>query len=293
MAMHILENESLRIGVADAGAELSSVYDKENEAERLWGADPAVWNRHAPILFPFVGRVYRKTYRVDGKEYSMTTQHGFARDLDFVCTEESAESVCHVLTATEGTKAVYPWDFRLQVRHRLDAADSRLLHIAWDVTNTGEGTMVYSIGGHPGFLMPQGVKKEDCRIAFPGRDSLRYFGASAAGFGLPGQQKTLPLENGSAPYAEDIPETWIFEGQHVDSVQILRPEGSPWVSLDCPAFPILAVWANPAGPFICLEPWFGRCDDEGFAGDISEKPFVEKLGPGETKHIEYSIEFHR
>ena len=47
MAMHILENEYLKVMVADAGAELSSVFDKETEEERLWNADPAVWNRHA------------------------------------------------------------------------------------------------------------------------------------------------------------------------------------------------------------------------------------------------------
>lgn len=293
MAMHILENESLKIGVADAGAELSSVFDKENGCERLWGADPAIWNRHAPILFPFVGRVIGGKYRVSGKEYSMKTQHGFARDLDFRCTEESEDAVCHVLTSTDGTRAVYPWDFRLQIRHRLDRENPRLLHIEWEVSNASAETMYYSIGGHPGFLMPEGVKKEGCRIGFPGRESLHYFGANAAGFGLPEQEKTLPLSNGSAPYAEDIPDTWIFEGQQIDTVQILRPDGSPWVSMDCGGFPILAVWANPAGPYICLEPWFGRCDDAGFTGDISEKPFVEHLAPGEAKRIEYSIRFHR
>ncbi len=293
MSMHILENDCLRISVADHGAELSSVFDRENGCERLWGADPAIWNRHAPILFPFVGRVYDKTYRVGGKEYAMKTQHGFARDLDFVCTEETADTLCHELCATAETKALYPWDFRLQIRHRLDKEDPRLLHVEWAVTNRSDETMVHSIGGHPGFLMPAGVRKEDCLIGFPGKDELRYFGANPAGFGLPEQEKRLPLRDGRAPYAPDIPETWIFEGHQVDAVQILRPEGTPWVTLRCAQFPILAVWANPDGPFICLEPWFGRCDDEGFAGDVSEKPFVEKLAPGETAHYAYTIAFHR
>ena len=31
MAMHVLENEYLKVMVADAGAELSSVFDKETE----------------------------------------------------------------------------------------------------------------------------------------------------------------------------------------------------------------------------------------------------------------------
>ena len=49
--MHILENEALTLAIADKGAELSRVWDREADCERLWGADPTVWNRHAPILF--------------------------------------------------------------------------------------------------------------------------------------------------------------------------------------------------------------------------------------------------
>ena len=79
--MHILENEALTLAIADKGAELSRVWDREAGCERLWGADPTVWNRHAPILFPFVGKVIDGKYRVNGREYEMKTQHGFARDL--------------------------------------------------------------------------------------------------------------------------------------------------------------------------------------------------------------------
>ena len=290
MAEHILENESLRLRIADAGAELCAVWDKELAAERLWNADPAVWNRHAPILFPFVGRVVGGKYRIDGREYTMKTQHGFARDMVFRCLEETAEAVCHELRATEETRAIYPYDFRLLVRHRLDG---RQLHVEWELTNEGTERMYYAIGGHPGFLPPEGVRKEDCFLGFPGKGSLRYFGANAAGFALPEAVKELRLEGGFAPYGSDIPDTWIFEKQGVDLVQIVRPDRTPWVTMRCGAFPILAVWANPAGPFLCLEPWIGRCDDEGFTGDISEKACEAQLAPGECARIGYSIEFHR
>ena len=290
MAEHILENESLTIRVADAGAELSGVWDKELAAERLWGADPAVWNRHAPILFPFVGRVCGGQYRIDGRAYPMKTQHGFARDMDFRCLEESADAVCHELRATEETRAIYPYDFRLLVRHRLEG---RRLRVEWELTNEGAGRMYYAIGGHPGFLPPEGVRKEDCLLGFPGKALLRYFGANPAGFALPEAVKELRLDGGLAPYGADIPETWIFERQGVETVQIVRPDRTPWVTMHCEQFPILAVWANPAGPFLCLEPWIGRCDDEGFAGDISEKSCEAALAPGECARISYSMEFHR
>lgn len=67
MSTHILENEYLRVTVADRGAELISVWDKERQEERIWTGEPEVWNRHAPLLFPFVGKVIEGKYRVGVK----------------------------------------------------------------------------------------------------------------------------------------------------------------------------------------------------------------------------------
>ena len=109
MGTHILENEFLKVQIVDAGAELLSVFDKASGTERIWNADPSVWNRHAPILFPFVGRVAGNEYRTGGKSYAMKTQHGFARDMEFTCLEETPLAVKHCLTATEATKEIYPF----------------------------------------------------------------------------------------------------------------------------------------------------------------------------------------
>jgi galactose mutarotase-like enzyme len=103
---HVLENDLLKVTVADAGAELISVIDKKSGKERIWVADPSVWNRHAPILFPFIGNVVDKKYRIGGKEYSMKTQHGFARDMGFTCIEEDSEKITHFLKASDITKEI-------------------------------------------------------------------------------------------------------------------------------------------------------------------------------------------
>ena len=290
--MHILENECLSVAIADQGAQLSRVWDKEAGCERLWSANPAVWNRHAPILFPFVGNVSGKQYRYKGRTYEMKTQHGFARDLNFICQEEGNACISHVLSSTQETKRIYPFDFRLTVRHRLDASNPRLLHVEWEVTNTGDGEMYYAIGGHPGFMPPANVSKEDCFLGFPGKEKLHYISVSPAGLALADQVHELTLNGSHVPYSETLPQTWIFEGHQVPAVQILRPEGSPWVTLHCETFPMLAVWAKAEGPFICLEPWYGRTDNEGFTGEITEKAGEERLAPGQSKQISYSIEFH-
>ena len=75
MGNHILENEKLRITIADRGAELISVVDRQSGRERLWQADPSIWNRHAPILFPFVGKLTDGKNRIDGEERVMARQH--------------------------------------------------------------------------------------------------------------------------------------------------------------------------------------------------------------------------
>ncbi len=288
MADHILENAYLRITIADAGAELISAWDKTAGQERIWTADPAVWNRHAPILFPFVGKVYEGKYRIGEKEYAMKTQHGFARDLVFACVDKTEVSVTHRLTANAQTRAIYPYEFCLTICHKLLG---KQLVIEWTIENLGEETMFFSIGGHPGFMMPKGIQKEDCLISFPGMKELQYLGANSSGYILP-QEKTLSLKEGFASWQSDIPDTWIFEDHQVKSVGIAQPDGTPFVSLHCEAFPMLAVWANPQGPFICLEPWFGRADNEGFTGTIDQKKDVQTLNAGEKREIAYTIEFH-
>ena len=54
---------------------------------------------------------------------------------------------------------------------------------------------------------------------------------------------------------------------------------------------MLAVWAAQNGPFICLEPWFGRTDDEGFTGSIDRKKDIRMLPAGGKEQFAYQIDF--
>ena len=145
--LHTIENDDLKVTVSDHGAELTSVYDKAQDFERIWCADPAVWNRHAPVLFPFVGKVKDGAYRYNGNTYTMKTQHGFARDAEFTCIEETTDSITHKLVYSDETLEIYPFEFELLITHRFDAENPRLLHVTWTVKNLGSDEMLYSIGG--------------------------------------------------------------------------------------------------------------------------------------------------
>lgn len=131
--LHTIENDYLKVTVSDHGAELTSVYDKAQDFERIWCADPAVWNRHAPVLFPFVGKVKDGAYRYNGNTYTMKTQHGFARDAEFTCIAETTDSITHKLVYSDETLEIYPFEFELLITHRFDAENPRLLHVTWTV----------------------------------------------------------------------------------------------------------------------------------------------------------------
>lgn len=294
--MHILENEYLRVQISDAGAELCSVFDKENQTERLWNADPSVWNRHAPILFPFVGKVNGGTYRIGDVSYEMKTQHGFARDMKFACIRKESTSVTHRLTADDITKKVYPYEFELLVTHEIDADHPRMLRVKWEVKNCGNEPMYYSIGGHPAFTVPVQTKEERAAyyLEFPGKEKLIYIGVNPAnGLALVKDKKTLELENGFVQFCDDIYDTLIFDYQDIEKVRIARPDHTPYVTMDCHEFSFLGIWAKETGNFICLEPWAGRTDDDGFAGTLAEKTGERKLEAGMCDCVTHTIEFHR
>lgn len=287
---HTIENEFLRVSVNDHGAELCSIFDKEKNREIIWQADPAYWKRHAPVLFPNVGRHYLDHYRTLGKEYP-SKQHGFARDSEFTCILETAESITHVLKSSETTLDKYPYEFELEIRHVLEG---RKVTVCWKVTNPNQDTMYFTIGGHPAFNVPvngQG-KQKDYSLSFDGQDCLTYYLIDPAyGTAKADAPHTLSLTEGICPIDEHMfdKDALIVDGQ-INKASILFPDGTPYLTLTCKGFPNFGIWSVPGAPFVCLEPWMGRCDDCGFGGTLADKKNINVLEPGEVFMKAYQIE---
>lgn len=294
--LHTIENECLKVTVSDHGAELTSVYDKTQDFERIWCADPTVWNRHAPVLFPFVGKVNSNTYHYNGNSYTMNTQHGFARDAEFTCTEETADSITHKLVYSDETLRIYPFKFELLITHSFDAENPRLLHVTWTVKNLGSDEMLYSIGGHPGFQIASGHKRSEYSIALPDEKPRHYLLLAPNGSGLADTSKTYPFNNGSAyvPVTDTMfdKDALVFEDHQLPVVGLVDADKKPFVTLTCTDFPYVGIWSKPDGPYVCLEPWIGRTDDLGFEDDLSKKPGEQKLEANAKAVHTYTIEFH-
>ena len=290
--MKYLENDVLKVAVAVHGAELSSVYDKVAGFERIWCADPSVWNRHAPILFPFVGRCKGGTYTYKGQEYVMKTQHGFARDKDFELVEADDKKIVYVLKATEETKVIYPFDFELVVTHELDEENPRLLRVKWEVKNNGDDKMYFFIGGHPGFDLPAGTTRHDYYLAVPGKEEYQLTELAETGFAAPWVDSKLTLEEGLWKITDQVLGTLIFDNYQVEEIRLVNPDKTPYVTMKCAGFPSMGVWANPDGPFVCLEPWVGRTDNDDSNGVLEERQDVQVVDAGTSKLYEYTMEFH-
>ena len=83
-----IHNEFLTLTVDTHGAEAVSLKNAAGQ-EMLWQADPAVWKRHAPILFPWTGKLTGGAFTHKGKTYP-GGQHGFARDVSTPCSAPRA-----------------------------------------------------------------------------------------------------------------------------------------------------------------------------------------------------------
>lgn len=284
-----LENEKLLVEIAELGAEVTRIYDKENDIEVLWDGNPKFWKRHSPILFPNVGKTYQNKVLISGKEYPAPS-HGFARDSVFECVEYAEDSARFLLSSSEKTKEVYPFDFKLYVAYKLQGKE---LNVEWTVENCSQDTMCFTIGGHPAFKFADpSEKKEDYKLKFPGKQEIiSSFLDLTTGTTVPGKHYAVELQDEMCVLREELFEndTLILDDYQVNEVWLCHKDGTPYVGVKCEGFPNFGIWSVKDSGFVCLEPWMGRCDESGFSSEVSEKKYVNLVNAGEEFRKDYTI----
>ncbi len=284
-----LENEYLLVEIADKGAEVVKIYDKQKAVDVLWEGNPAFWKRHSPILFPNVGKNYKNTIHIQGKEYP-SSQHGFARDHVFTCVKSDESQGIFLLCSDEETKKVYPFDFELYISYVLEG---KTLSIQWEVKNPTAEPVYFTIGGHPAFRFSgKEERKEDYCLFFPKKEKLQYILINPeSGTACVERIYEMELNKGMYPLSEEMfsEDALIFDNGQIGEAWICHKDGRPYVGLRCEGFPNFGIWSVEGAPFICLEPWAGRCDNHGFEGDISEKPGMNRVDGHGTFKKKYEI----
>lgn len=286
----VLENNVLKVTINHFGAELCSIIKKENGVEYMWNADEKFWKRSAPVLFPIVGSLKNKEYWYDGKAYKMG-QHGFARDTEFSLVSNSGTECWFSLSANESTYEKYPFVFTLEIGYQL--VDNNL-KVIWRVVNEDEKQIFFSIGGHPAFMCPlNGEGRQiDYFIEFDTDKDLTYSKLSENGL-VYKKDNVLSVGNGKIKITEHLfdEDALVVENSQAHKVSLCKPDGIPYLTVSFDA-PLFGLWspAKKNAPFICIEPWYGRCDSEEFAGTLEEREYGHTLEIGESFQAAFEIQ---
>jgi galactose mutarotase-like enzyme len=284
-----VRSASLAAQIDPLGAQLSALRDSEGR-DLLWHGDPNVWAGRAPVLFPIVGMLAGGSYRLGAKSFSLS-RHGFARGKRFETVSTTPSRAVFRLRADDATRAVYPFEFELDVSFALDGAT---LSVIASVRNVGREDMPASLGFHPGFRwpLPHGHARETHFIEFETDE--------------PGPIRRITSEGLLSPEGQPTPimnrRLALTDALFRDDVIILDPvksravrygaESGPHIEMRFPDAQYLGLWTKPGAQFICIEPWQGVTDPAGFTGDIRQKPGIFVVPPGAIRSLSMAITLH-
>ncbi len=274
---------SLTAIVAAHGAELHSIRYRTGEAaasaasrELLWQAGTQ-WPRHAPVLFPIVGRLAHDTLLHEGRATRLT-QHGFARDRAFRFLERAASHCRLLLEDDADSRESYPFAFRLEIEYRIDAAT---LTVSYTLSNPARTMLPASLGAHPAFNWPlePELPPEAHEILFAAPEPApirRVRDGLLRPERLPTPVCGDRLGLDPALFAEDAV---ILEAPASRSLRFGVPGGAA-LRIGWSGFHQLGIWSKPGAAFLCIEPWCGLASPEGFNGEFASKPHLLLIPPG-------------
>jgi len=286
-----IENQFLSVKIAKKGAELASVMNKTNHLGYLWDGNAEFWAKTSPVLFPIVGTLKENKYRYNDAWYSLP-RHGFARDNVFSVEESGKSEVVFKLDDSPDTLKVFPFHFELRLRYKLEEA---VLYVTYEVTNTGDGDMYFSIGGHPAFRVPMTETSgyEDHYLEFSEPEDADHWPITAEGLidklplPLLNSSRTLKLTRGL--FAGDA---LVLKGLKSKSVKLGSDTHDYRVEINFDGFPYLGIWAAPGADFVCIEPWCGIADSVASDQELTRKEGIESLAAGRSWSRTWSAAFY-
>lgn len=288
-----IHNDKLTIEVNDRGAELFSVKNADG-TEYMWQGTAPYWSSRASNIFPVCGRLFGGTYTYEGNEYEMRC-HGFARSTDFELMESSdSTTLIFKLTDNDETKKVYPFDFELIISYKLE--ENRLC-CNYHIVNTGDKILPFATGAHPGFSLPlaDGLKFEDYHVDFGNIGAITQLILSDTCF-VTDVTKSYPLRDGRyIDLKHDLfDHDAIFFKNVPTSVTLASTKDSHSITITCPQVKYFGLWHNPLteAPFVCMEPWIGLPSKDGVHEDLTTKPELVHLTPGDSFDFNYDLTFN-
>ncbi|MFC5269095.1 aldose 1-epimerase family protein [Adhaeribacter terreus] len=286
---HTLRNSEFEVKIKAKGAEVCSFRRLSDNTEYIWQGDTKIWPRHAPVLFPIVGRLPEHKYFLNGKSYHLP-QHGFARDMIFTPVEANDNTLTMELHWSDITMTHYPFHFRLLVSYALD---DNTLQVDYRVMNLDEQEMPFSIGAHPGFncpLKPEN-KFEDYYLEFDEDQNLdRHLLNDGL---LIGETETVLKNDKKLALTRELfkQDAIVLKENKAQTMRLKSDADDRQVEIKFRGFPYLGIWSppKPEANLLCLEPWHGIASNTGEPTEITEKEGIILLPSGHKFECSYQI----
>ena len=286
---HTIKSDVLSVTVDSFGAGLTSIM--RDDIEYLWQGEPAYWFGQAPIMFPICGCLRDGSAQLlNGKTVTLA-RHGFARRHEFVLKNAADTELTYELVPDEDMLEAYPFPFLLQMNYKVKENCLTINHI---ITNTGDETMPYFVGGHPAFNCPahKGERFEDYVVEMECPEYAKCPTISDSGL-LIDEERTLRFDNQSIlPMTHDLfyQDALCLEHPRSTYAILRHKDSSHGVRVDFPGFDFFQIWSSSNdGPFVALEPWTGTATMSSEDDIFAHKRAVKLLEPGKTELTTYQI----
>ena len=290
-----LENQFFTAEFSTKGAEIQKLTRKSDGKDIIWQGDKSVWGNHAPILFPFVARCLGGHFMIEGQKCEYTRNHGFARDLEWKCVEQNADSAAFELSQSEETLYRFPYNFTIRTEYALTEKG-----INWKiiVKNTGEKAFKFGIGTHAAFSF-NGSPAEDFLVEFEKKEPLTSIICNPDGYLKAAPDDTVPVmqlygesEPGFIPVTSSgFGNGHLFMNISSNWVGLRNKKDGSIIKIQTKGFPYCMIWQNTAGSpqFVCIEPWHGLPDAENTDHQWQNKIALNELLPGKEFVCEQNI----
>lgn len=287
----ILENDILKVTITTRGAQAKSVVRKADGVEHIWCGNPEIWGLHAPILFPFCGRIKDARLEARGQVAEKCNAHGFNRNIEHKLVKQDGNSVVLELTDNEETRALWPYAFRLVSTFTLEGDT---LHHTLTVENTDEEAISFSIGYHPAFALPfdENHTADDYEIRFDSQESPICLGAGAFRYLLGHNIYTVPVTE--AVFADG---GYVMTALRSKTIGLYEKDSGRGVVCGIGNFPYVVLWSKEhmTPRFVCMEPWHSLPHpmDGAESCKWEDKPHAATVAPGEDWSTTLSMSFVR
>ena len=275
----------IEIQTKTLGAELTSI--KYKGVDYLYDGESYLWKQSSPILFPIVGKLRFDQTEINGELYNIS-KHGFAMNMEF----EPIGDHIYRLTSNDETLEQFPFDFELYVNYKID---KNKLYWNYTVINkTPNETMLFGIGGHPGFRCD--YYQEKCEVEFEEQeDNIKIIPVNITegimstdiidGNTVLDDKKYLKIKKDSF-----INDAIVFTNIKSKNVY-LKNDGKKLLKFNFEQFKYLGVWSSVGeAPYVCLEPWYNTPDYINSTIKFIEKKDIIQLEPNDRFEITFSVE---